>query len=141
MAGIAGFEPTSDGVKVRCLTAWRYPNINGAPLEIRPPGTWLRRPLLYPTELKAQNLMERVKGIEPSLKAWEASVLPLNYTRVNMPTRSPSLRAGVTPYIHVLRPAGQPRFSPLFQIGVLPICRTLIKNLGSFRSAIELHPQ
>ena len=25
--------------------------------------------------------MERVKGIEPSLKAWEASVLPLNYTR------------------------------------------------------------
>ncbi len=28
MAGIAGFEPTSDGVKVRCLTAWLYPNIN-----------------------------------------------------------------------------------------------------------------
>ena len=25
--------------------------------------------------------MERVNGIEPSLKAWEASVLPLNYTR------------------------------------------------------------
>ena len=28
MAGIAGFEPTSDGVKVRCLTAWLYPSIN-----------------------------------------------------------------------------------------------------------------
>lgn len=26
--------------------------------------------------------MERVKGIEPSLSAWEAEVLPLNYTRV-----------------------------------------------------------
>ena len=25
MAGLAGFEPTSDGVKVRCLTAWLYP--------------------------------------------------------------------------------------------------------------------
>ena len=25
--GVAGFEPTNDGVKVRCLTAWRYPNI------------------------------------------------------------------------------------------------------------------
>ncbi len=25
--------------------------------------------------------MERVKGIEPSYEAWEASVLPLNYTR------------------------------------------------------------
>jgi hypothetical protein len=25
--------------------------------------------------------MERVKGIEPSCSAWEADVLPLNYTR------------------------------------------------------------
>jgi hypothetical protein len=25
--------------------------------------------------------VERVKGIEPSLSAWEAEVLPLNYTR------------------------------------------------------------
>ena len=27
MAGVAGFEPTHNGVKVRCLTAWRHPNI------------------------------------------------------------------------------------------------------------------
>jgi hypothetical protein len=27
-------------------------------------------------------LMERVKGIEPSYEAWEAAVLPLNYTRI-----------------------------------------------------------
>ena len=26
--------------------------------------------------------MERVTGIEPALSAWEADVLPLNYTRV-----------------------------------------------------------
>ena len=25
MAGVAGFEPTHNGVKVRCLTAWRHP--------------------------------------------------------------------------------------------------------------------
>ena len=25
LAGVAGFEPTNDGVRVRCLTAWRYP--------------------------------------------------------------------------------------------------------------------
>ncbi len=25
--------------------------------------------------------MERVMGIEPTLEAWEAAVLPLNYTR------------------------------------------------------------
>ncbi len=28
--------------------------------------------------------MERVKGIEPSSKAWEAFVLPLNYTRADV---------------------------------------------------------
>ncbi len=28
--------------------------------------------------------MERVKGIEPSYAAWEATVLPLNYTRLFM---------------------------------------------------------
>ena len=26
--------------------------------------------------------LERVKGIEPSYEAWEAAVLPLNYTRM-----------------------------------------------------------
>ncbi len=26
--------------------------------------------------------MERAKGIEPSYKAWEAFVLPLNYARI-----------------------------------------------------------
>jgi hypothetical protein len=28
-------------------------------------------------------LMERVMGIEPTLSAWEAEVLPLNYTRLS----------------------------------------------------------
>ena len=26
MAGVAGFEPTSAGIKIPCLTAWRHPN-------------------------------------------------------------------------------------------------------------------
>jgi hypothetical protein len=29
-----------------------------------------------------RSLVERVTGIEPALSAWEADVLPLNYTRV-----------------------------------------------------------
>lgn len=29
------------------------------------------------------DIMERVKGIEPSPQAWEAGVLPLNYTRIS----------------------------------------------------------
>jgi hypothetical protein len=37
--------------------------------------------------------MERVKGIEPSYFAWEANVLPLNYTRVFISYSSRTLRA------------------------------------------------
>ena len=32
-------------------------------------------------ELEAEGLLERVMGIEPTFLAWEANVLPLNYTR------------------------------------------------------------
>ena len=65
MAGIAGFEPTSDGVKVRCLTAWRRLSIYstlliikktsrqrissaavGDPSEIRTPDTLIKSQVL-----------------------------------------------------------------------------------------------
>jgi hypothetical protein len=31
--------------------------------------------------MATDGVLERVKGIEPSYEAWEAAVLPLNYTR------------------------------------------------------------
>ena len=34
LAGMAGFEPASDGVKVRCLTAWLHPILGGRIKEI-----------------------------------------------------------------------------------------------------------
>ena len=34
---MAGFEPTRDGVKVRCLTAWRHPNVDDAKKLQAPP--------------------------------------------------------------------------------------------------------
>ena len=64
-----------------------YPNV----LEgIRTPDPRLRRPLLYPAELRTHIQMDvktcfadfkRVMGIEPTYPAWKAGVLPLNYTR------------------------------------------------------------
>jgi hypothetical protein len=34
--------------------------------------------------LKSGSYMERVMGIEPTFSAWEADVLPLNYTRTQV---------------------------------------------------------
>ena len=49
---------------------------------IRTPDPRLRRPLLYPAELRTHvQMRERVMGIEPTYPAWKAGVLPLNYTR------------------------------------------------------------
>src|SRR5271170_2757723 len=38
--------------------------------------------------------VERVMGIEPTLAAWEAAVLPLNYTRLGFGLYSPAVLAG-----------------------------------------------
>ena len=56
---------------------------------IRTPDPRLRRPLLYPAELRTHIVMrffitERVMGIEPTYPAWKAGVLPLNYTRIEV---------------------------------------------------------
>ena len=37
--------------------------------------------------------VERVKGIEPSYAAWEAAVLPLNYTRMGSNRNGPARTA------------------------------------------------
>ena len=92
LAGVAGFEPTNGGIKTRCLTAWLYPKKFGEPVGIRTQDTRLRRPLLYPAELRTHAVsprdtdavskkMERMMRIELTLPAWKAGVLPLNYIR------------------------------------------------------------
>jgi hypothetical protein len=47
-----------------------------------PSSRWRAKPLL-----SRRFVWERVRGIEPPLSAWEADVLPLNYTRVASPWR------------------------------------------------------
>gem|GEM_PF-1189302 len=46
MAGPAGFEPAHDGIKTRCLTAWRRPNKRCYSSSL-PPGGLLRASLHY----------------------------------------------------------------------------------------------
>ena len=51
------------------------------------------------------NELERVTGIEPAYRAWEASVLPLNYTRVRIILLGPmrSWQTIVCQLLHKLR--------------------------------------
>ena len=46
-----------------------------------------------------RHCMERVTGIEPALSAWEADVLPLNYTRAALGRcgRQASVRPDIVP--------------------------------------------
>ena len=42
--------------------------------------------LFDPKPLSSHPKLERVSGIEPPPSAWKAEVLPLNYTRLSIPT-------------------------------------------------------
>ena len=49
------------------------------------------------TSLTWRFALERVTGIEPALSAWEADVLPLNYTRVHCRTSLRCVRLDIVP--------------------------------------------
>ncbi len=66
MAGEVGIEPTHDGVKVRCLTAWRLPNQNGGSGGNRTPDLRVMNPSLSPTELPSRMIMVEGVGFEPT---------------------------------------------------------------------------
>ncbi len=92
---IEGLEPSASRATIWRASQLRHTHhvkdkkIN-VPEGIRTPDPRLRRPLLYPAELRTHfNLRnsenkKRVMGIEPTYLAWKASVLPLNYTRMNI---------------------------------------------------------
>ena len=50
LARVEGFEPSHDGIRISCLTAWRYPNImhyliNGVDGGIRTHVCWNHNPV------------------------------------------------------------------------------------------------
>jgi hypothetical protein len=53
--------------------------------------------LIGETPLTWRFALERVTGIEPALSAWEADVLPLNYTRAHCRTSLLCVRPDIVP--------------------------------------------
>ena len=54
---------------------------DGAHNRNRTDDLFLTKEVLYRLSYVGNDTMERVMGIEPTLSAWKAEVLPLNYTR------------------------------------------------------------
>ena len=84
--------------------------------------------------MNGQSGLERVKGIEPSYAAWEAAVLPLNYTReVNCAAPNATGIGGSHKVISLIL-NGQPRQFP----APLSIAALLVDlNLAGKRLAVD----
>ena len=71
----------------------------------------------------ANNSLERVMGVEPTLSAWKAEVLPLNYTRAFIPTRRWLMATACDP--------GEPAFQTIWWRGEDSNLRRLSRQIYS----------
>ena len=93
LAGLAGFEPTDNGVKVRCLTPWLQPNIRHGTISLNPVPFFMGWKMGFePTISSATDWrfnrlsyihhMVRQKGLEPLTYCLEGSCsIQLSYWR------------------------------------------------------------
>ena len=84
---VAPHDPLHEGNRLvsgqfRRQVAHLRPHANGTPMARATAAAWETSKALAGTRVLTRAfVVERVTGIEPALSAWEADVLPLNYTR------------------------------------------------------------
>ena len=108
MAGVPGFEPGHDGIKIRCLTAWLYPKhfikmVEGDGFEPPNPKERIYSPPRLATSLPLQGMVP-AKGVEPSTYWLQVScstnwATPANiwWRMTGSNRRPPACKAGALP--------------------------------------------
>ena len=72
---MTGIEPATTGTTIQCSAIELHPPAIGAPEGIRTPGPLLRRQLLYPSELQAQQ-KQRTKKREKKSGREDSNLRP-----------------------------------------------------------------
>jgi hypothetical protein len=129
MAGVAGFEPTHDGVKVRCLTAWLHPNGKDY--------------TTFPRSLSRVFILGWMMGLEPTTPRatiWCSS--QLSYTHhICVVRKINGVPGGIrTPDLRIRSPLLYPAELQGHKNGAGEGNRTLATSLEGWGSTIELHP-
>ena len=111
----------------RLTTCWNcQTRLNGAHDRNRTDDLTLTKGVLYHLSYMgdfANNSLERVMGVEPTLSAWKAEVLPLNYTRAFVPTRRWLMATACDP--------GEPAFQTIWWRGEDSNLRRLSRQIYS----------